>query len=110
MHADPTPIFHRDIRWQNVIQSASTRERWFLIDWDDASTSPTHAAMHLDRNTHSLFVFQDGHGAEVDIWGVGQLVMKFAPDISATFRAVGQRMIAGEIKTAHQALDELVNI
>ena len=64
MHADPA-LFHRDIRWPNVLRSTQNRS-WFLIDFDDASMAPTFAATHLSRDNHHPGVFQDGHGAEVD--------------------------------------------
>jgi hypothetical protein len=57
MHANPKPLFHRDICWPHVIQDASLCTKWFLIDWDDASTTPTQPAMHLDQNSHPLMVF-----------------------------------------------------
>jgi hypothetical protein len=110
MHAGPKPLFHRDIRWQNIIRSASTRTKWFLVDWDDASTPPTKAAMHLNQNTHAPAVFEDNHGAEVDIWGTGKLIIDaalFALDIPAAMITVGQRMVAGDIVTANQAHEEL---
>ena len=48
---------------------------WSLIDWDDAAIPSTKGALHLNRNTHSPKVFIDMHGPEVDIWGVGSLVL-----------------------------------
>ena len=66
------PLFHRDIRWPNVIKSLHDPEKWFIIDWEDAASPPTKAPRHFSRSTHSPRVFEDGHGAEVDMWGVGE--------------------------------------
>jgi serine/threonine protein kinase len=74
MHEEPKPIYHRDIRWENIVKSGDDPKKWFLIDWDDASTPPTVAAKHLDPRTHAPSVFGDNHGPEVDIWAVGQLI------------------------------------
>ena len=76
MHADPA-IFHRDIHWPNVLWNPQ-HQNYFLIDFDDASMAPTHAAMHLGHDNHHPDVFLDGHGAEVDIWGVGKLILDAA--------------------------------
>jgi len=84
MHADPKPVFHRDIRWPNLVRDGGDRTKWILIDWDDAATSLTTAAMHLDPKSHHPGVFRGGHGAEVDIWAVGKLIvdaMVFTSDI-----------------------------
>lgn len=99
-------MFHRDIRWPNVILSAQDSTKWFLIDWDDASTSPTRAATHLDLSHHSPAVFLDNHGAEVDIWSVGKLIVDacaFVPNISEAMVDIGMEMVQGRIGTASQA-------
>jgi hypothetical protein len=57
MHADPDPVFHRDIRWPNIIRMVHEPRKWFLIDWEDASMLPTHAAKHLKKKEHSPRVF-----------------------------------------------------
>ena len=108
MH-QPPQLFHRDIRWPNVIRS-SDNEDWFLIDWEDASAPPTEAAMHMQRVSHAPSVFSDGHGAEVDIWAAGQLIADAAaeiPSLSLGLRRLGEAMKAGEITTAEVALDAL---
>ncbi|KLO08028.1 hypothetical protein SCHPADRAFT_944775 [Schizopora paradoxa] len=74
LHADPDPLYHRDIRWANVIQDAHVPTKWFLIDWDEASSSPTLAAPDLDPASHCPKVFEDGHAGEVDVWAVGMLL------------------------------------
>jgi len=68
MHAEP-PVYHRDIRGENIIRNIQTGD-WFLIDFADASTAPTKAANHLSPESHSPHIQHDDHGAEVDIWGV----------------------------------------
>jgi hypothetical protein len=75
MHANPKLLFHCDIHWPNVIWDASLHTKWFLIDWDDASITPTQLAVHLDWNTHPPKVFENNHGTEVDIWGAGKLIV-----------------------------------
>jgi hypothetical protein len=72
IHGDS--LFHRDIRWPNVIQRKDDPSQWFLIDWEDAQEAPTKALGHFASDTHSARVFEDGHGGEVDIWGVGHLI------------------------------------
>ncbi|THU85684.1 hypothetical protein K435DRAFT_384769 [Dendrothele bispora CBS 962.96] len=69
-------IFHRDIHWPNVIRRKDDSSQWFLIDWEDAQEAPTKALKHFASDSHSARVFQDGHGGEVDIWGVGHLIME----------------------------------
>ena len=68
MHAEPS-VYHRDIRRENIIKRIDSDD-WFLIDFADACKVPTKAANHLNRENHSPHIRQDGHGAEVDIWGV----------------------------------------
>ncbi|KAG8819460.1 hypothetical protein FRC17_010435, partial [Serendipita sp. 399] len=68
MHGDPCPIYHRDVRWPNIVKRAGiTDKTWFLIDWDNAAIAPTTAAteQELSRTSHPPAVFQNGHGAEV---------------------------------------------
>jgi hypothetical protein len=81
MHQEPDCIFHRDVRWPNVIKSADDPRKWILIDWDDAGTPPTLAVTHLDDCNHSPAVFKDNHGSEVDVWGVGLLIKDCAPSM-----------------------------
>jgi hypothetical protein len=109
MHKDPMPIYHRDIRWPNVVKSANDPTRWFLIDWDDAATPPTFAAKHLDSHCHAPAVFQDNHGPEVDVWAVGMLIIEcsrsflsFAPNLLA----VGEAMQSGTLN-ASQAFERV---
>ncbi len=65
LHQEP-PVFHRDLRWPNVVRRLDGQHQWFVIDWEDASAAPTQAQSHFNRETHSPKVFGHGHGAEVD--------------------------------------------
>ena len=86
------------------MRSATDPEGWFLIDFEDASTIPTRAAHHLDRETHSPRVFVDGHLGEVDMWGVGKLIMAEALRVSAAMIALGERLLSDEPPTAAEAI------
>jgi hypothetical protein len=113
MHAHPDPVFHRDIRWPNIIRDASNPRKWFLVDWDDSSTCPTTAVMTLDRRSHSPAIFKDNHGPEVDIWAVGKLLVDgvtFVSDIPPELVLVGERMVKGEVTTAAQGLGEIQSV
>lgn len=108
MHANPNPLFHRDIRWPNIILSPNNHSKWFLIDWDDAAIAPTRAAKHLYAKSHSPACHQNNHGAEVDIWGVGKLILDaryfiFKPAISDNLVTIGTQMVDGLIITAKDA-------
>ena len=110
MHAEPA-LFHRDIRWPNVLWS-SQNKTWFLIDFDDASMAPTRAAPHLRRDSHHPGVFKDGHGAEVDIWAVGMLISNAAigaVDSLWELSSIAEDMREGEM-TAEQALIRLQSV
>lgn len=68
--------------------------------------APTRAAKHLDPKSHSPACFQDNHGAEVDIWGAGKLILdarEFVPAIPDKLAAIGEQMVEGLIKTAKEA-------
>ena len=81
---------------------------WHLIDWEDASEAPTKAAPDLDPDIHATQVFKDGHGAEVDIWGVGRLITTAnIHDIPENLMSLGRRMVEGAISSAEQGLKEL---
>lgn len=66
--------------------------------------------MHFNRETHSPRSFEAGHGAEVDIWAVGQLIVeanKFVHGVPAEFLDIGRMMIREETMTARDALDAI---
>jgi hypothetical protein len=89
------------------MRSATDPGEWFLIDFDDASTVPTRAVQHMDRETHSPRVFLDGHRGEVDIWGVGKLITVSAheaPGVSAAMKALGDRLLSDEPPTAEESI------
>jgi hypothetical protein len=69
---------------------------------------------HFNHRTHSPSVFTDGHGAEVDIWGVGHLILSCdALDISEELRKLGRMMKkqgegeSDEKMSAQEALNEI---
>lgn len=100
MHNPPKPLFHRDIRWPNVVQQADDRSKWFLIDWEEAACSPTTAAMHLSRVSHCERVFHDNHTGEVDVWAVGNLAVEAFRTVvgcSNELKSVGLSMRSGEL-------------
>ena len=109
-HAEP-PLFHRDIRWPNVLRGIVNGNRWFLIDWEDASTVPTKAAPNLRSGTHAPQVFKDGHGAEVDIWAVGKLIRTTQIfELPEDLLSLGRRMVEGSVSSAEQGLKDLKSL
>ncbi|KAF8344548.1 hypothetical protein F5887DRAFT_1283196 [Amanita rubescens] len=103
-HADP-PVFHRDIHWSNIMQSREDSSKWFLIDWEDASFAPTKA------------VYEDNHGAEVDIWAVGRLIFTAITAFTAglptrdlALEGLGERMMDGHVLNAEQGLKEICDL
>ncbi|KAJ7067815.1 hypothetical protein C8F01DRAFT_577072 [Mycena amicta] len=76
LHRPPT-IIHRDIRWPNIIRSFEDRKDWFIIDWSDATQAPACAesTVNFQPHTHCPSLFEDNHGSEVDLWGVGELLL-----------------------------------
>jgi len=110
LHREP-PVFHRDIRWPNVMCRLHGRREWFIIDWEDASTAPTKAQSHFDHSTHSPRAFVDDHGAEVDIWGVGGLIMQCGfLHISEKLRNLGKRMQGDAHPSVQEALKEVKSL
>jgi hypothetical protein len=76
MHAD-LPVYHQDIQAPNIIKNLDG-DKWFLIDWSDASEALTCGMKHLKPLEHSPLVLQDNHGTEVDIWGVAKYMETLA--------------------------------
>ncbi|EXX67225.1 hypothetical protein RirG_116310 [Rhizophagus irregularis DAOM 197198w] len=62
---DDNDIYHRDIRWDNIIRRYDDPSKWFLIDWDDATEYPNSTAMHLTTEEHAPEVFTRNHRGEV---------------------------------------------
>ncbi|KAN0080641.1 hypothetical protein V8E54_003845 [Elaphomyces granulatus] len=107
LHKEPQ-VFHRDIRWPNVIKSLENPQNWFLIDWEDAAAPPTIAPSHFSRKTHSPKVFTDGHGAEVDIWGVGELIVRCGIlGLSLELLDLGKWMQGEKAPTSGEALAKM---
>lgn len=91
--AHESSIFHRDIRWDNVLRKREEPTKWFLIDWEDSSIGMGVAAPHFNKETHSPDVFKNGHGAEVDIWGVGFLMSSCkSSDITPRLKEFGREI------------------
>ncbi|RUS15861.1 hypothetical protein BC937DRAFT_91879 [Endogone sp. FLAS-F59071] len=117
MHKGAKPIYHRDIRWPNVIRQPGDMKpsRWFLIDWDDATSLPTKAAKHLDQSNHAPEVFQNNHGGEVDIWSVEQLmrethILALSKDIKAAGRWMQRRKYRPTAEDALKTINDLLVI
>ncbi|GLE00908.1 hypothetical protein PINS_up009705 [Pythium insidiosum] len=71
-------LMHRDLRWDNVMKYEQDQDQWFLIDFDEAATSPaSHGAEHLNPNSHAPEITSP-HSVKVDIWGVGHLIETLA--------------------------------
>lgn len=82
--------------------------KWFLIDWDDAAMAPATAPLHFKQSTHSPRVFVEGHGTEVDIWGVGELIIQCrALDISSELHKLARWMQGSIAPSAQEALDKI---
>jgi hypothetical protein len=112
MHAEPEPIFHRDIRWPNVMRCANDPRKWFLIDWEDAATVPTLAAKHLDKRFHPPAVFKDNHGPEVDLWGIGLLIIESSgsfPGLPRHLPNVGKAMQSGGVNVS-QSIQRILDL
>lgn len=90
------------------MQNIADPKKWFLIDWEDAAITPTRAALNLNTKTHAPQVIEDGHGAEVDIWGVGKLITSaHISDLPENLIFLGEKMIDGFIVSAEQGLAEI---
>ena len=75
--------------------------------------SPTRAAKRLNpiSVSYPAAVFTNNHGAEVDIWGVGKLILscQFLLRVSVSDRLmdIGRQMIEGKIGTATEAQNRI---
>ena len=108
MHATPGPVYHRDIRRENIMRKIDS-DRWFVIDFADVSQEPTKAACHLSPENHSPHVFHDGHGAEVDIWGVAHYMCQLLAVVQDRQRVeqMANRWKGDTRLTSRMALDEI---
>ena len=67
-------LMHRDVRWENVMKCID-RQEWFLIDFDDASQSPSATAYTvMTVSGHAPEIPLGAHDKSVDIWSVGYLI------------------------------------
>lgn len=102
------PFYHRDIRWNNVICRIDDPTKWFLIDWEDAASPPTTAQKDFRRSTHSPTIFQDRHGAEVDIWAVGHLITTCKAHVSEDLKSLGHRLCVEPVTLTARDVDRLL--
>ncbi|KAJ3782219.1 hypothetical protein GGU10DRAFT_436776 [Lentinula aff. detonsa] len=107
-NAHKIPLYHRDIRKENIIQRIDDPSKWFLIDWEHASTMPTLAQLNFARQTHSPAIFENNHGREVDIWGVGYLILDADGMILPEIRELGDRICRDSRKLTVLQTRELV--
>ena len=82
-------MFHHDVWWPNIIQSADEPNIWLLIDWEDASGCPTKRK--LVSPCLSPRIREDNHGAKVNIWAIGHLITTSkVADLSEDFKNFGE--------------------
>jgi len=112
MHSSPDPVYHRDIRVPNIMKTFDG-QKWFLIDWSDASTAPTCGVTHLKESEHSPRVREDNHGAEVDIWGIAKYMEELASRVTCRIaqpqdvQQMARRWMTDLGTSAASALDEI---
>ena len=63
----------------------------------------------MNPTQHSSKVFEDGHGAEVDMWAVGRLIVT-APMPIPGLEVLGLKMMRGDVLNAEQGLKEMKDI
>jgi hypothetical protein len=113
MHSSPDPVYHRDIRQPNIIKKFNNPE-WFLIDWCDASKTPTLGVKHLKESENSPRVRDEDHGAEVDIWGIAKYMEKLSSRVTcqiaepAAVQKMARRWMDDHETSAANALDEIM--
>ena len=87
------PLFHRDIRWANIVQSREDSSKWILIDWEDSAAPPTTGDSRFNLIDHPPRIHEDNHGPEVDIWAIGHLILTYrGVDLSPEFRVLGRQI------------------
>ncbi|CAG8671964.1 9307_t:CDS:2, partial [Paraglomus brasilianum] len=102
-------IMHRDIRWENVLKNIE-KDRWFIIDFDDACSSPSSIPHNaLAYESHAPEIFTGVHDTSVDIWSVGYLILttsvKHEPLIDYAKKMMAKNYL--ERPTAHESLQWL---
>jgi len=71
----PTPIMHRDVQWPNIIRHNNGYQRFILIDFDYATSSPSDKSLEaFSEYDHAPEMLVGKHDFKVDIWGAGKLV------------------------------------
>lgn len=100
---------HRDIRWENVLKNIE-KDRWFIIDFDDACSSPSSIPHNaLAYESHAPEIFTGVHDTSVDIWSVGYLILttsvKHEPLIDYAKKMMAKNYL--ERPTAHESLQWL---
>ncbi|GMF12321.1 unnamed protein product [Phytophthora lilii] len=69
-------LMHRDLRWENVLKYSTEGDKWFLIDFDEGTSSPAAKVTHLKAESHAPEILSSSsHTVKVDIWSVGYLLM-----------------------------------
>ncbi len=112
-HGDASPLFHRDIRWPNIIRNAHNPTKWFLIniDWEDAAWAPTQAVTYtqLDPISHCPTVFEDGHGWRSGYLGCWETFNGYVVPYIRDLENFAKRMVQCKM-TAVDALAEIQNL
>jgi serine/threonine protein kinase len=78
-------IFHRDLRWDNVLRyDAVDGQNWFIIDFDDSAffeeeqsngnIQQARDVQRADPSTHAPELYFATQNEKVDIWSVGYLI------------------------------------
>ena len=65
----------------------------------------------MSRAEHSSKVHGDNHGADVDIWGVGRLMVTARlRNVTPALKDLRRRMISGHVLNAEQGLKEICDL
>ena len=94
---------------RKILSKKIGSDEWYLIDFADASLVPTTAATHLSPEGHSPRIQHDGHGAEVDIWGVANFMHQLHSVVKdpQQVRQMANKWKEGLNLTAAKALSEI---
>lgn len=46
---------HRDLRWENVLNYSTEGDKWFLIDFDEETSSPAAKITHFKAESHARY-------------------------------------------------------
>ncbi|KAF9484990.1 hypothetical protein BDN70DRAFT_928003 [Pholiota conissans] len=94
--AHSIPLYHCNVRWENVLCEDPDSHKWILMNWENAASesmpAKTSTSGSLPSPSHSPLVF-DGHEAEMDIWSVWYLIQTCGiQDISEEVIAIGEQV------------------